>query len=91
VKVTTESGAVYEFTKDGSKYRRLTKRNPLDPEAEVERRDLRQDGTWLKLSQPVEPVVGMRMFLLVEPALEPVQFEGASITVRETTVVVGIE
>jgi hypothetical protein len=31
------------------------------------------------------------MFLTLSPAVEPVAVEGASVTVRESTVVVGIE
>lgn len=90
MKVTTESGAVYEFTKDRSKFRRLKNKLPIDPEAEVPRSTLRQDGKWLKLFKPAEPVVGFRMVLAVEP-LDPPQFEGAGMTIRETSVVVGIE
>jgi hypothetical protein len=90
MKATTESGAVYEFTKDGSKFRRLKNKLARDPEAEVPRVDLRQDGKWLTLFQPVEPVVGLPMTLFVEP-LDPPQIEGASITVRHTSVVVGVE
>lgn len=89
MRVTTESGTVYEFTKDGGKFRRLRKRNDVDPEA-VERSELRQDGQWLTLFQEVEPVVGAPMTLLVEP-LDPPQVEGATVTVRMTTVVIGIE
>lgn len=84
--VTTESGAIYQFNKAGTKFRRLRKRNPVDPEAEVERAALRRDGQWLKLYQPVAPVVGRRLFLMVEPLADD-----ASVTVRETSVVVGIE
>ena len=87
--VHTESGACYQFTKDGGKFRRLRKRNEIDPEA-TERSVLRQDGSWLKLFRPAEPVVGLPMTLLVEP-LDPPQFEGAEVTVRTTTVVIGIE
>lgn len=90
MKVTTESGAVYEFTKDGSKFRRLRKRNDIDPHAEVERVELRQDGQWLKLFSKAEPRLGYPMTLMVEP-LDPPQFEGAAMTVRNTSVVVGIE
>ena len=90
MKVTTESGAVYEFTKDGMKFRRLKNKLPIDPEAEVSRPTLRQDGKWLKLFSPVEVAVGQRMTLLVEP-LDPPQFEGAGVTVRSTSVVVGVE
>jgi hypothetical protein len=90
MKVTTESGAVYEFTKDGMKFRRLKNKLPIDPHAEVSRADLRQDGKWLKLFKPVEPVVGYRMVLAVEP-LDPPQFEGAGMTIRETSVVVAVE
>jgi hypothetical protein len=86
MRVTTESGAVYEFTKDGEKFRRLTKRNDVDPEAEVERTTLRQDGKWLKLFKPAEPTVGQQMFLWVEPLAED-----ASVTFRQTSVVIGIE
>lgn len=89
MRVTTESGTVYEFTKDGTRFRRLRKRNPIDPEA-VERSELRQDGQWLKLFQPAEVVVGQPMSLLVEP-LDPPQFVGATVTVRMTTVVIGVE
>ena len=90
MKVTTESGAVYEFTKDGSKFRRLRNKLDVDPEAEVPRVALRQDGRWLRLFTPVEPVVGQPMVLMVEP-LDPPQFEGATVTVRSTSVVVGVE
>ena len=90
MKVTTESGAVYEFTKDGTRFRRLKNKLPIDPGAEVPRTDLRQDGKWLKLFTPAEPVVGFRMNLAVEP-LDPPQFEGATVTMRSTSVVVGIE
>ncbi|QIG57968.1 hypothetical protein SEA_PAULODIABOLI_284 [Microbacterium phage PauloDiaboli] len=90
MKVTTESGAVYEFTKDGMKFRRLKNKLPIDPEAEVPRVGLRQDGKWLKLFKPVEVSVGLSMTLLVEP-LDPPQFEGAGLTVRSTSPVVGVE
>lgn len=90
MKATTESGAVYEFTKDGTKFRRLKNKLDVDPRAEVPRVSLRQDGKWLKLFQPVTPVVGQHMVLAVEP-LDPPQFEGASITIRQTSVVVGVE
>jgi len=90
MRVTTESGAVYEFTKDGGKFRRLKNKLARDPHAEVERADLRQDGQWLKLFQPATPEVGKQMMLLVEP-LDPPQFEGASATMRVTSVVIGIE
>ena len=90
MKATTESGAVYEFTKDGTKFRRLKNKLDRDPEAEVPRVDLRQDGKWLKLFKPVEPVVGHPMVLMVEP-LDPPQFEGATVTMRQTSVVVGVE
>ena len=87
--VHTESGAAYQFTKDGSKVRRLRKRNPVDPEA-VERAELRQDGSWLTLFTPAEPIVGHPMSLMLEP-LDPPQFEGAQVTLRQTSVVIGIE
>ena len=90
MQVTTESGAVYEFTKDGTKFRRLRKRNDIDPLAEVERVELRQDGKWLKLLSEVEPKVGYPMTLMVEP-LDPPQVEGSVMTVRNTSVVIGIE
>ena len=86
MRVTTESGAVYEFTKDGTKFRRLTKRNPVDPEAEVSRANRRQDGKWLKLYEPAAPVVGFPMTLSIEPLAEE-----ADVTLRFTTTVVGIE
>lgn len=85
MRVTTESGTLYEFTKDGSKFRRLRKRNEVDPEA-VERSVLRQDGEWLKLFQPANPVVGVPMTLLVEPLADD-----GFVTVRMTTVVIGVE
>ena len=90
MKVTTESGAVYEFTKNRAKFHRLRKRNEIDPEAEVERVELRQDGQWLKLLSDVEPKLGYPMTLLVEP-LDPPFIEGAVMTVRNTSVVIGIE
>jgi len=90
VRVTTESGAVYEFTKDLKKFRRLRNRLDVDPEAEVPRAKLRQDGKWLTLFEPATPVVGYGMVLAVEP-LDPPQFDGAQITWRSTSVVVGIE
>lgn len=89
--VHTESGAAYQFTKDGGKFRRLRKRNEVDPEA-PERAVHRKDGHWLTLFEPVEPVVGQPMTLLVEP-VEPPLVEGmpAGLTVRMSTVVIGIE
>ncbi len=90
MRVYTESGAVYEITKNGAKFRRLKNRLEHDPEAEVPRVSLRQDGKWLKLFAAPEPVVGAPMTLLVEP-LDPPQFAGADVTVRTTTVVIGIE
>lgn len=91
MRVTTESGTVYEFTKDGSKMRRLVRRNDIDPEA-PERSNLRQDGKWVGLMKPVEPEVGLPMTLLLEP-LDPPLLPGSNpfATVRMTTVVVGIE
>lgn len=90
MKVTTESGAVYEFTKDGTKFRRLRNKLDIDPDAEVERAKLRQDGKWLTLINPVNPKVGYRM-QLVTPVLDPPQNEFAEYTYRTTSVVVGVE
>lgn len=86
MQVTTESGAVYEFTKDGRKVRRLKNRNELDPDAEVPRANLRQDGKWLTLFKEVEPQVGYPMTLLVEP----LNAEQVGMTLRQTSVVVGV-
>ncbi len=83
MKVTTQSGTVYEFTKDGNKVRRLIRRNDIDPESEVERAKLDLDGRWRELFSPVEPKVGVGMTM---PYLE----EGA-IDVHLTSPVVGIE
>ncbi|UDL16495.1 hypothetical protein SEA_ZOOMAN_254 [Microbacterium phage Zooman] len=82
MRVTTESGAVYEFTKDGEKVRRLRKRNDIDPEA-VPREEVDQDGKWLQLHMKVEASVGLPMVLALK--LED------SVTIRQSSVVVGIE
>ena len=89
MRVTTESGAVYEFTKNGEKVRRLRKRNDIDPEA-VPRSELRQDGEWLQLHMKAEPEVGFPMILALK-VLDPPQYEGANVTIRQTSTVVGIE
>lgn len=89
MKVTTESGTVYEFTKDGSKVRRLRKRNDVDPEA-VERAELRQDGRWLELASPVEPALGKQMVLMMRP-IDPPFLPAVSFSVRMSTIVIGIE
>lgn len=83
MKVICESGSIYEFTKDRTKFRRLRKRNPVDPEA-PERTVEDDDGTWLRLFLPVEPVIGQPMTILVDA-------DGESIYVRVSTVVVGVE
>jgi hypothetical protein len=90
MKVTTESGAVYEFTKDKRKFRRLKNKLERDPNAEVPRANLRQDGKWLELFTEARPVVGLPMILNVFP-LDPPQIPGAQVTVRMTSVVVGVE
>ncbi len=90
MRVTTESGAVYEFTKDGTKFRRLRNKLDIDPDAEVPRSKLRQDGKWLTLHQAPQPVVGQHMMLFVE-LLDPPQFENAEVTIRMTSTVVGVE
>ena len=90
MRVTTTSGAVYEFTKDKRKFRRLKNKLDRDPNAEVPRADLRQDGKWLELFSEPHPVVGYPMVLNVYP-LDPPQVPGAEVTVRMTSVVVGVE
>ena len=87
MKVTTQSGTVYEFTKAKDKVRRLTKRLDVDPEAEWTRRKMREDGKWLALNQPMEAIVGLPMYLVMEPLGE----DEGSLTVRTTSPVVGIE
>lgn len=82
--IHTESGSVYQTTNDGRKIRRLVHRNPIDPEAEVPRVALRKDGYWLELQAPAEPVIGMRMILLLEPLGD------GDVTTRMTSVVIGI-
>lgn len=79
------SGATYQVTNGGRKIRRLIHRNPIDPDAEVPRVALRGDGRWLSLQAPAEPVLGMRMILLLEPLGD------GEVTTRMTSVVVGIE
>ncbi|UVG35259.1 hypothetical protein SEA_CECE_253 [Microbacterium phage Cece] len=83
MRATTSSGSVYEFTKDGGKVRRLTKRHDIDPHAEDERPKLEGDGRWLPLFETVEPVVGQPMVL-------PLVDEGG-VEVRMSSVVVGVE
>lgn len=85
MKVTTASGACYQFTKNGMKFRRLVKINPLDPQGEVARLKKDDDGKWLPLHTPAEPVIGHPMSLVLTAD------EGASLTVRYTSVVVGVE
>lgn len=83
--IHTESGSVYQTTNDGRRIRRLVHRKPIDPDAEVPRVALRKDGYWLDLLAPAEPVVGMRLILLLEPLGE------GSVTTRMTSVVIGIQ
>lgn len=85
MKVTTQSGTVYEFTKAKDKVRRLTKRNEVDPEADWRRASLRQDGKWLKLYQDIDPVVGLPMYLMIEPLGD------TDVTIRVSSPVIGIE
>lgn len=87
--VHTASGACYEFTKNGEKVRRLRKRNEIDPEA-VPRPEIRQDGEWLQLHLKADPEVGFPMVLALKVPTPP-QFEDASVTIRQTSVVVGVE
>ncbi|URP22302.1 hypothetical protein SEA_BIG4_269 [Microbacterium phage Big4] len=82
MRVTTESGAVYEFTKNGEKVRRLRKRNDIDPEA-VPREEVDQDGMWLQLHMKPEASVGLPMVLALKTE--------DSVTIRQSSVVVGIE
>mgnify|MGYP001589791203 CR=1 FL=1 len=84
MQVTTESGAVYQFTKDGGKFRRLTKRNDIDPLAEVDRPKQDDDGTWLPIFDMTEPKLGEHMNLMVSE-------EAGTISVRQTSAVIGIE
>lgn len=83
--ILCESGATYQVTNDGRKIRRLIHREPIDPNAEVPRVALRGDGRWLALQAPAEPVIGMRMILLLEP------LGVGSVTTRMTSVVIGIQ
>jgi hypothetical protein len=83
MRVTTESGAVYEFTKDGGKFRRLRKRHDIDPHSEVERVKLDDDGMWIPVEAMNEPKVGSQMFLMVP--------EDGGLAVKHTSVVIGIE
>lgn len=82
--VSVASGAVYEFTKDGRKFRRLVNRRDVDPESEFDRVPLRKDGSWLRLLAPVSIVVGEPMTLAVEP------LGLGDITMRMTSPVIGV-
>lgn len=81
--VHTASGACYEFTKDGGKFRRLRKRNDIDPEAEVPREKLDDDGMWIPVEVMTEPKVGVHMTLMVP--------EDDGLAIKQTSVVVGVE
>lgn len=82
----TASGAAYQFTKDMGKFRRLRKRNPIDPEAETLRVERDGDGKWLPIfDMKSEPKVGEPMSIMVDEEDTP------GITVWNTSVVVGVE
>ena len=86
MRVVTESGATYQFTKDMGKFRRLRKRNPEDPESEVERVQREEDGRWRSIfDMQAAPRVGEPMNIMVDDE------EPSKITVWQTSVVVGIE
>lgn len=86
MRATTSSGAIYEFTKDMGKFRRLRKRNPIDPEAETLRVERDGDGKWLPIfDMKSEPKVGEPMSIMVDEEDTP------GITVWNTSVVVGVE
>lgn len=81
--VHTESGAAYQFTKDGGKFRRLRKRNDIDPEAEVTREKLDDDGMWIPVEVMTTPKLGTHMTLMVP--------EDDGLAIKRTSVVIGIE
>lgn len=74
-RVTTDSGAVYEFSDDYTKLRRT---NPEAP--------LRKDGEWLECVNTPEPRVGLGMDILIRGIVDE-----PGVTLRRTTPVVVIE
>jgi hypothetical protein len=77
LKVTTESGSIYEIDNEGLKVRRV----PGDEEI-----GLRRDGEWLDLTERAYPKVGFGMIMHINAIVE-----GVVMTQRHTTPVVAFK
>lgn len=79
IKVTTQSGSVYEFDMDNLLMRRI-------PKTKAKKYQLRQDKDWLKMVLAPEIEEGFRICVVLEGLHDP-----SEITLRTTTPVIKIE